>query len=55
MELTTGERNLEIEVVGRSNDDVTRLATTIDDLGVTTSEGILVKNEYTQPASVSDG
>lgn len=54
MELMTGERNLQIEVVGRSNDDVTRLATTIDDLGVTISEEILVKNEYTPPASVFD-
>ena len=54
-ELMTGERNLQIEVVGGSHDDITRLATTIDDLGVSIREEILVKNEYFQPASVFDG
>ena len=51
-ELMTGQENVHIEVVGSHNEDITRLATTIDDLGITINEEILVKNEYPQPASV---
>lgn len=51
-ELMTGERNVLIEVVGRKNEDITRLATAIDDLGIRINEEILVKNEYPRPASV---
>lgn len=51
-ELMTGERNVLIEVVGRANEDITRLATAIDDLGIRINEEILVKNEYPRPASV---
>lgn len=51
-ELMTGEDNVHIEVVGQQNEDITRLATAIDDLGITINEEILVKNEYPQPTSV---
>lgn len=51
-ELMTGTENVHIEVVGGHNADITRLATAIDDLGITINEEILVKNEYPQPASI---
>ena len=51
-ELMTGQQNVHIEVVGSQLEDITRLATAIDDLGITIHEEILVKNEYPQPASV---
>lgn len=51
-ELMTGEDNVHIEVVGQQNEDITRLATVIDELGITINEEILVKNEYPQPTSV---
>lgn len=53
-ELMTGENNVHVEVVGRSNEDVTRVATAIDDIGIRINEEILVKNEHHQPASVFD-
>lgn len=54
-ELMTGEENVHIEVVGSENDDITELATAIDDLPIDINEEILVKNEYPQPASVFEG
>lgn len=54
-ELMTGDRNIHIEVVGSDNEDVTRLATAIDDLGITINEEILVKDGHQRPASVFDG
>lgn len=51
-ELMTGRDNVHIEVVGSHNEDITRLATAIDDIGLTLNEEILVKNEYLQPASI---
>lgn len=54
-ELMTGEENVHIEVVGSENDDITELATAIDDLPIDINEEILVKNEYPQPASVFGG
>lgn len=51
-ELMTGEENVHIEVVGSHNEDITRLATAIDELGIAISEEILVKNDYPRPASV---
>lgn len=51
-ELMTGRENVHIEVVGAQNEDITRLATAIDDLGLNVDEEILVKNEYHQPASI---
>lgn len=48
----TGDENVHIEVVGRHNEDITRLAMAFDDLGISIIEEILVKNEYSYPASV---
>lgn len=51
-ELMTGQDNIHIEVVGSRNEDITTSARAIDDMGIKISEEILVKNEYSQPASV---
>lgn len=51
-ELMTGDENVHIEAVGSHNEDITRIATAVDDLGITINEEILVKSEYPQPASV---
>lgn len=51
-ELMTGEENIHIEVVGRNNEDITRWATAIDDLGIAIKDEILVKNDCPCPARV---
>jgi DNA-binding Lrp family transcriptional regulator len=51
-ELMNGRENVHIEVVGDHNDEITRLATAIDDLGIAINEEVLVKNDYPQPASI---
>jgi DNA-binding Lrp family transcriptional regulator len=52
MELMTGTNNIHIEVVGKSNDDISDLAFAITELGVQINEEVLVKNEHHKPASV---
>jgi len=54
-ELMTGNGNIYIEVVGSDNDDITRLASAIDELGIRINEEILVKDEYRRSASVFEG
>lgn len=52
-ELMTGDGNLHIEGVGSEHDDITRLATAIDDFGIDINEEILVKEGgYHRPAGV---
>lgn len=51
-ELMTGQNNVHIEVVGKANDDITSLATTINEMGIQINEEVLVKNQYLKPASV---
>lgn len=51
-ELMVGHNNLHIEVVGKTNDDITDLAFSISELGIDIGEEVLVKNEYPKPASV---
>ena len=51
-EMMTGERNVLIEVVGRTNDEVTRAARRIDELGFTVTDEILKRAEYPQPSVV---
>lgn len=53
-ELMTGENNVHIEVVGSDNEDITRLATAIDRLGITVTDEVLVKSEFPMPANVFD-
>lgn len=49
-ELMTGTENVHIEVVGTSNDDITRIARTLVDVGYTVTDEILVRSEYYQPS-----
>ena len=51
-ELMTGNKNVQIEVVGQTNDDITKLAFTISELGVQIEEEVLVKDAYHKPASI---
>lgn len=49
-ELMTGRENVHVLVVGSSNDDITRVAQTLDGLGYTVSEEILVREEHARPS-----
>lgn len=51
-ELMTAEENVHIEVVGQENDDITELASAIDSIGLSIREEILVKEDFSRPASV---
>lgn len=51
-ELMTGDRNIHVEIVGTEPEDVTRMATTIDSLGVQVNEEVLVKQDVRLPANV---
>jgi DNA-binding Lrp family transcriptional regulator len=49
-ELMTGQRNVHIQVVGSSNDDITRIAHELDGLGYTVTDEILMRREYNHPS-----
>lgn len=49
-ELMTGESNVHIQVVGASNDDVTRIAHALDEMGYAVHNEILLRGEYNQPS-----
>lgn len=49
-ELMTGEENVHIQVIGASNDDITRIAHRLDKMGYSVSNEILMRNEYNQPS-----
>lgn len=49
-ELMTGEKNVHIQVVGASNDDITRIAHALDEMGYAVSDEILMRAEYNQPS-----
>jgi len=49
-ELMTGERNVHVQVTGTTNDDITRIARTIDEMGYVITDEILMREEYTQPS-----
>lgn len=51
-ELMTGQRNVLIEVVGRTNADITNAARKIDGLGFTVNDEFLKRTEYPQPSIV---
>ncbi|WP_458206976.1 Lrp/AsnC family transcriptional regulator [Haladaptatus sp. NG-SE-30] len=48
-ELMAGENNVRIEAVGASNDDLTRIATALPELGLEHRNEILIRNQYFQP------
>jgi DNA-binding Lrp family transcriptional regulator len=49
-ELMTGERNVHILVIGSSNDDITRIAHGLDNMGYGVTDEILMREEYNQPS-----
>ena len=49
-EMMTGEHNIHVQVVVKTNDDLTKIAQQVDDLGLTVNEEILMKGEYTRPS-----
>ncbi len=49
-ELMTGEENVHIQVIGASNDDITRIAHVLDSMGYQVTDEILLRNEYNQPS-----
>lgn len=49
-ELMTGEKNVHIQVVGASNDAITRIAHALTEMGYAVSDEILLRAEYTQPS-----
>lgn len=53
-ELMTGERNVHIRVIGSSNDDITRIAHELDNMGYRVTDEILLRDEYNQPSVYFD-
>lgn len=49
-ELMTGENNVHVQVVGATNDDITRIAHRLDGMGYSVSDEILMRDEYTRPS-----
>lgn len=54
-ELMTGQRNVVIEVVGGKQEDITRIAETLDNLGLVVVEENLVKRAETRPLTIWEG
>jgi DNA-binding Lrp family transcriptional regulator len=53
-EMMTGDGNVHVLAVGSSNDDLTRIAERLDDLGFEMGDEYLVKNERTRASVRSD-
>lgn len=53
-ELMTGRGNVHIRAIGTENDDITEIAETLDNLGYSVSDEILLREEYTQPTTHFD-
>ncbi|MDX1746988.1 MAG: Lrp/AsnC family transcriptional regulator [Halobacteriales archaeon] len=51
-ELMTGQRNVIIEGVGESQDDITRIAQALDDIGLMVVDENLIKSAETRPLSI---
>lgn len=54
-ELMVGDDNVLVEVVGESNEDLTRIATALTDVGLEVSDEVLIKNEYAAPFDAFGG
>lgn len=48
-ELMTGRENVHIQAVGASNDDITRIAHALDEMGFTVADEILMRAERSRP------
>lgn len=53
-ELMTGQRNVVVEAVGEDQDDITRIAQALDDLGLEVVDENLLKRSETRSLSVWD-
>ncbi|MFC6939105.1 AsnC family transcriptional regulator [Salinirubellus sp. GCM10025818] len=51
-ELMTGQQNVVIEVVGATQDDITEIAQTLDDLGLDVVDETLIKSAETRPLTL---
>lgn len=51
-EIMTGQRNVHIQVVGRENDDITRVAHEINSLGFTVNDELLMRAEFNRPSDI---
>ncbi|MWV64818.1 winged helix-turn-helix transcriptional regulator [Halorubrum sp. JWXQ-INN 858] len=49
-ELMTGEENVHIRVIGTMKDDITQIAQTLDTLGYSVTDEILLREEYNRPS-----
>ncbi|WP_224449717.1 Lrp/AsnC family transcriptional regulator [Haloprofundus salilacus] len=52
LEMMTGEGNIHVQVVGASNDDITRIAETIDSYDLVVNDEILIRSEYARPSTL---
>lgn len=48
-EVMTGNENLHVEVIGRNDDDLSRIGREIDALGIRIEDEDLIRNEYERP------
>lgn len=53
-ELMTGQQNVVILVVGETQDDITEVAQTLDDLGIEVVDETLIKRAETRPLTIWD-
>jgi|AntRauTorcE11898_2_1112593.scaffolds.fasta_scaffold14106_2 DNA-binding Lrp family transcriptional regulator len=53
-ELMRGRENVHIRAIGSENDDITKIAQTLDNLGYSVTDEILLREEYNQPAARFD-
>lgn len=48
-EIMTGHRNLQIEIVGRDSDDLSRITRDLSELGLQVDDEDIIRNEYHTP------
>lgn len=53
-ELMIGRDNIQIETVGESNDDITRIVKELSEMGVAIRQEILIRNQYFGPLAMLD-
>ncbi|WP_224269008.1 Lrp/AsnC family transcriptional regulator [Haloprofundus salinisoli] len=54
LEMMTGEGNIHVQVVGASNQDITRIAETIDSYDLVVNDEILIRSEQSRPSTLFD-
>ncbi len=48
-EIMTGQRNIYVNAIGRSHDDLNRIASDLDTLGLTVVDGQIIRDEFVCP------